>query len=152
LGASAVAVLVLGGITWWMGGWAPGPRSWVHPQVTWELVRASAFAFVDGYLFPGIFALALLIYGTWARARYFGNTAPLLTAFATVLLFALVLAGRLWVATLGLSFAFVFVGGVAADVLETDLRRSAMATLSAGFLLRVVLTVMALTLWIKNGI
>src|SRR5215471_16449774 len=110
------------------------------------------FPFVDGYLFPGLFALAVFIYGTWARARYFGNTAPLLPAFATVLLFALVLAGRLWVATLGLSFAFVFVGGVAADVLETDLRRSAMATLSAGFLLRVVLTVMALTLWIKNGI
>ena len=152
LGACAVAVLVFGGITWWMGGWMSGPRTWVHPHATWELARSMAFAFVDGYLFPGMFALALLIYGTWARARYFGNTAPLLTAFATVLLFALVLAGRLWVATLGLSFAFVFVGGVAADVLETDLRKATMATLTAGFLLRVVLTGMALSLWIKNGI
>jgi hypothetical protein len=152
LGASAVAVLVYGGITWWLGGWMPGARSWLHPQATWELARGMAFAFVDGYLFPGMFALALLIYGTWARARYFGNTAPLLTAFATVLLFAIVLAGRLWVATLGLSFAFVFVGGVAADVLETDLRKSALVTLSAGFLLRIVLTLTALTLWIKNGI
>jgi hypothetical protein len=152
LGASAVALLVFAGITWWMGGWMPGPRSWVHPQVTWDLVRGMAFAFVDGYLFPGMFVLALLIYGTWARARYFGNTAPLLTAFATVLLFALVLSGRIWVATLGLSFAFVFVGGVAADVLETGLHRPAIATLAAGFLLRIVLTVRVLALWIKNGI
>lgn len=152
VGASAVALLVLGGINWWMGGWMPGPRSWLHPQATWELARAMAFAFVDGYLFPGLFALALLIYGTWTRARYFGNTAPLLTAFAAVLLFALVVAGRIWVPTLGLSFAFVFVGGVTADVLETNLRKPAAATLTAGFLLRIVLTLNALALWIKNGI
>lgn len=151
-GTSVVALVVFAGITWWMGGWMPGPRSWLHPQATWELARGMAFVFVDGYLFPGMFALALLIYGSWARARYFGNTAPLATAFATVLLFALVLAGRVWVAPLGLSFAFVFVGGVAADVLETDLRRSAAVTLTAGFVLRVVLTMSALSLWIKNRI
>src|SRR5262244_2110609 len=107
-----------------------------------------AFVFVDGYLLPGMFALALLIYGTWKRARYFGNTAPLITAFAAVLLFALVLGGRIWVAPLGLTCVFVFVGGVAADILETDLHRPVVTTLAAGFLLRAVLAMRALSLWI----
>jgi len=153
LGASGVALLVLAAITWWMGGWTFGPRLWLHPQTTWELARGMAFVFVDGYLLPGMFALALLIYGTWKRARYFGNTAPLITAFTAVLLFALVLEGRVWVAPVGLTFAFVFVGGVAADVLETDLQKPAAVTLGAGFLLRIVLALSALHLWItKNNI
>ncbi len=152
LGASGVALAAYGAITWWMGSWMPGPRAWLHPQATLALLRNMAFVFSDGYVLPGMFALALMFYGTWKRARYFGNTAPLVTAFATVLLFALVVAGRIWVAPLGLSFAFVFVGGVAADVLETGLRRPAAAFLTAGFLLRTVLALRALSFWIKNSI
>ncbi len=153
LGASGVALAVFAGVTWWMGSLTPGPRPWVHPQATWDLARSLGFVFADGYVLPGMFVLALIIYGTWRRARYFGNTAPLITAFVTVVLFASVIAGRIWVATLGLSFAFVFVGGVAADILETGLKRRAAPILTAGFLLRTVLAVSTLSLWIhKNSI
>jgi hypothetical protein len=152
LGSCGVALVVYAAITWWMGSWTPGPRAWLHPHASRALLRSAAFVFIDGYVLPGMFALALMFYGTWKRARYFGNTAPLVTAFATVLLFSLVLADRVWVGALGLSFAFVFVGGVAADVLETDLRKPVEATLTAGFLVRAVLALSTLVFWIKNGI
>src|SRR5215471_2338552 len=152
LGACGVALVVYAAITWWMGSWTHGPRAWLHPHASRALLPSMAFVFMDGYVLPGMFALALMFYGTWKRARYFGNTAPLVTAFATVLLFALVLADRMWVGALGLSFAFVFVGGIAADVLETDLRKPVKAVLTAGFLLRAVLALGTLSLWIKNGI
>ena len=89
-------------------------------------------------------------YGSWPRARYFGNTAPLLTALIAVLLFSLVPAVRVWDATLGLSFIFIFIGGLAADFLETRFRRPVAFTLTACFLLRSVLTVLALRYWVQN--
>jgi hypothetical protein len=46
---------------------------------------------------------------------------------------------------LGLSFIFVFVGGVAADWLETRFRQKVALLLTAGFLLRIVLGMR--TLW-----
>jgi hypothetical protein len=81
--------------------------------------------------------------------RYFGNTAPLITGFAAVLLFSLVPAIHLWDATLGLSFVFLFVGGVAADLLETGWGRGVARILGAGFLLRAVLGIVALGRWMR---
>ena len=80
-----------------------------------------------------LFIAALTAYGSWPRARYFGNTAPLLTSLAAVLLFSLVPAIRIWDATLGLSFVFIFVGGLAADFLETRFRRPISVILAACF-------------------
>jgi hypothetical protein len=63
---------------------------------------------------------ALVTYGVWRRARYFGNTAPLLVAGVCI---GLGLAaphypgqGFLLVAA---PFLFSFIGGVFADLLET---------------------------------
>ncbi len=146
-GASTVALAVFSFFTWSTGSFAPGFSAWVTPDPSLESLRSLAFAVsgdTDGYILVALFIVALTVYGSWARARYFGNTAPLLTAFAAVLLFALVPAIHVWGASLGLSFIFVFVAGVAADLLEAGFRRTVALTLSAGMLLRLVLGVRAL--------
>jgi hypothetical protein len=104
----------------------------------------------DGYVLVFLFIAALTAYGSWRRARYFGNTAPLLTGLTAVLLFSLVPAIRIWDAPLGLTFVFIFIGGLAADFLETRFRRLVMMILAACLLLRVVLTVQALRIWVQN--
>jgi hypothetical protein len=65
--------------------------------------------------------VALLLYVTVRRCRYFGNTAPLVMV---LLLFPLVTTqaiSRPWL--WALPFLFTFVGGVFADALETRQRR-----------------------------
>ncbi|HEY7617248.1 MAG TPA: hypothetical protein VH744_10625 [Terriglobales bacterium] len=64
--------------------------------------------------------VALVTYAAWPRARYFGNTAPLLVS----LLFVLLAIGTPHYPGLGFQlmavpFLFVFVSGVSADLLET---------------------------------
>ncbi len=63
---------------------------------------------------------ALIVYSLWKRARYFGNTAPLLVAG----LFLALAVGTPHYPGLGFQlmavpFLFVFVAGVSADLLET---------------------------------
>jgi Dolichyl-phosphate-mannose-protein mannosyltransferase len=131
-------------------------RQLVTPHFSLEPVRNLKFVFADGYtdlnsfLFVAFFIVALTTYGSWRRARYFGNTAPLLTSFAAVLLFALVPGVHIWNATLGLSFVFLFIGGIAADLLETGSGKTMAAVLSAGILVRAVLGVWALSRWVHN--
>jgi hypothetical protein len=64
--------------------------------------------------------VALVAYGAWKRTRYFGNTAPLLIAG---LMFMMAVASPdlpgQGFSLLLLVFAFVFVAGVFADLLET---------------------------------
>ena len=66
---------------------------------------------------------ALAVYIAWPRARYFGNTAPLLVALLFLVLGLLAphypgLGFRL----MAVPFLFVFVAGVSADLLETAYR------------------------------
>jgi hypothetical protein len=149
-GASAIGLVVLSVVTWLTGATLLGPHSLITPQPTLELVYGLWFVFTDGYVLGAFFIAALTAYGSWARARYFGNSAPLITAFAAVLLFALVPAIHVWDATLGLSFIFIFIGGMAADFLETGFRRTVAAILLAGFILRIVLAVIELSRWIHQ--
>jgi hypothetical protein len=151
LGASAIALAIFGSFAWWTRGAGSGRYGWLSPQPTLDLVRNLGFVFADGYVLPVFFIAALTIYGCWPRSRYFGNTAPLIAAFAAILLFALVPAIHIWDAALGLSFVFVFVGGIAADLLETVFRRAAASILAAGFLLRAVLGLIALSRWIHSN-
>ncbi len=67
--------------------------------------------------------LALAVYSVWRRARYFGNTAPLLV----VLLLLLCSLGSIHYPGMGFSlvmapFLFVFAAGIAGDLLETQYR------------------------------
>lgn len=152
--ASAIALAVLGFFAWSSGNPILGSRAFITPDPSLALLRNLGFAVnkdTDGYVLVALFIVALTAYGSWSRTRYFGNTAPLLTAFAVVLLFALIPAVHLWEATLGLSFVFVFVGGVAADLLETGYRRAVAYTLIAGFVLRSVLSLPRLWQWIGQN-
>jgi hypothetical protein len=67
--------------------------------------------------------IALLVYAAWPRARYFGNTAPLLVA--TICLFLSWASPHypgLGYQLVAVPFVFVFVAGVFADLLETRQR------------------------------
>ena len=66
---------------------------------------------------------AVVTYLAWPRARYFGNTAPLLVAVIFLLL-ALVAPHYpgLGFNLMAVPFLFVFVAGIAADLLETQQR------------------------------
>ena len=67
--------------------------------------------------------LALLTYAAWPRARYFGNTAPLLVgALCVVLGFAAPHYEGLGFQLVAVPFLFVFVAGVCADLLESKQR------------------------------
>jgi hypothetical protein len=93
--------------------WFPRERYSVTHVGTWQ-----------GYGFPllCLAAGALLTYGLWRRARYFGNSAPLLVLI-------LLAAGSLiapWALVFeqhAITFAFVFIAGVMADLLETAQRK-----------------------------
>jgi len=98
-----------------------------------------------------LFIVSLTTYLSWPRARYFGNTAPLVTGLAAVFLFTLVPAIHIWNATLGLSFGLIFVGGLAADFLETRYRLPVTASLLACFLVRAVLTLQAIAQWVHQS-
>ncbi len=66
-------------------------------------------------------AVALLVYATSRRSRYFGNTTPLLMSLALLPLYTtqVITAPWFW----ALPFLFTFTGGVFADVLETRQRK-----------------------------
>jgi hypothetical protein len=152
-GASIVGCALWAVICWLTGSAGLGYKHLLTQKPTFEALGNLAFAlskWTDGYVLVFLFIAALTSYGSWPRARYFGNTAPLLTGLTAVLLFSLVPAVRIWNATLGLSFVFIFIGGMAADLLETRFRRPVTLILAASFLLRAVLTVMALRSWVQN--
>jgi hypothetical protein len=75
-------------------------------------------------------AAAIATYLLWPRCRYFGNTAPLLVTagLGTLALLAPLPARFLFPA---LPFGFVFIGGIAADLLETSRRKLVLATVVA---------------------
>jgi len=153
--ASLVGCAVWAVIYWLTGSLGLGVKPLLAQKPTLEALANLTFPLsghTDGYVLVFLFIAALTAYGSWPRARYFGNTAPLITSLTAVLLFSLVPAVRIWDATLGLSFVFIFIGGLAADFLETRFRRPMALILAACFVLRAVLTVMALITWVRNPV
>jgi len=87
-------------------------------------------------------AAAAILYLGLRRSRYFGNTAPLLSA---LVLFPLVMTGAqgtpwLW----ALPFLLTFIGGVFADAFESPRGRLAVAAAGAIVLLQVVFCILSL--------
>src|SRR5258707_305845 len=151
--ASAIGCAIWAAVYWMTGSAGLGIKTALAQKPTIEVLGNLAFALsgqTDGYVLVFLFIAALTAYGNWPRARYFGNTAPLVTGLTAVLLFSLVAAIHIWDATLGLSFVFIFIGGIAADFLETRFRRPVAMILVACLLLRVVLTVTVLRSWVQN--
>ena len=148
--ASVLGAGILGVVAWITGS-AGGSRALLTPRFSMEVVKNLAFSLnkdTDGYVLVTLFIAALTVYGSWKRARYFGNSAPLLTSYAAVLLFALLPAAHLWAAALGLSFLFLFVAGVAADLLETRWRRWFLWIFFAAAAIRIVEDCLRLAGWI----
>jgi len=89
--------------------------------------------------------IALAVYMGWRRARYFGNTAPLLVA---VLFLALGLGAPhypgLGFQLEGLPFLFIFAAGICADLLETEYRNLVLACVGGLLMAYVIWNVMAL--------
>ena len=146
-GASIIGLCILCFFAWLSGSGGGEMATLLKPNMTWDLLRNLWFVLVDGYVVVVLFIVALTAYASWPRARYFGNTAPLITSFLTVLLFTLAPAAGLWNQVLGLSFVFVFVGGVAADLLETQARRSFAFLFVCAGLLRVISDLALLGRW-----
>lgn len=121
-----------------------------HARVFWQGIRHASFfaiswrAFAMPQAYHQVLAqlgqsspalalaspVALITYVGWRRARYFGNTAPLLVA----VLFLLLGLGMPHYPGLGFQFMavpflFVFVAGIAADLLETRYREIALASI-----------------------
>ncbi len=90
-----------------------GLRALVADQADWPILIAAG--------------IALVVYAGFRRSRYFGNTAPLIVAIATVFLVTtqVFTAPWLW----ALPFLLTFVGGVFADALETPQRKLFLATI-----------------------
>ena len=87
---------------------------------------------------PGVLVLllsSLLVYACWGRTRFFGTTAPLLL-FVALMAFGILLPhlGGFKFFLIALPFAFVFIAGVFADLLESGYRGLALGIV-AGVLL-----------------
>ena len=110
---------------------------WFEPRA---LLKSIAYSHTFAELFLGspplllLLPATLLTYIAWKRTRYFGNTAPLLIA---ALLFLMAAGAPLFPGQgfhlAALTFFFVFVSGVAADLLETS-QSQFVATVIAGLL------------------
>ncbi len=155
VGASVLGLGILGAVAWITGSAGAGSRALLTPQFSMEVARNVGFPLnkdTDSYVLVALFIAALTAYGSWKRARYFGNTAPLLTSLTTVFLFALLPpAARLWPETLGLSFLFLFIAGVAADLLETRWRRWFLWIFFAAAAIRIVESCLRLAGWIHQN-
>jgi hypothetical protein len=110
------------------------------PRTIWQGLRHASFLGATGQAFtlpraylgvlavivksgpavPIALATALVVYFFWQRSRYFGNTAPLLVGllFAALGMSAPHYPG-LGFQLMALPFFFIFIAGVAADLLET---------------------------------
>jgi hypothetical protein len=103
-------------VTWWAFA-----TKWSYQRMLGQIGQAGPVLLIT-------FPAALIVYFGWRRSRYFGNTGPLMVA-ALFLVLGLGMphypgAGFLLMAV---PFLFVFVAGIAADLLETRQRGAVMA-------------------------
>lgn len=91
-------------------------RFWFSTQAVQSFWRSPANA---GILVAA--AVALVVYVTSRKSRYFGNTAPLLMVLGLVFLYTTQVISAPWV--WALPFLFTFIGGVFADIFESRQRR-----------------------------
>jgi hypothetical protein len=91
-------------------------RFWFSLELAHRFVTTPANA---GILIAAV--VALMVYVTSRRSRYFGNTAPLLMTLALLPLYTTQVVTAPWV--WALPFLFTFIGGVFADALETRQRK-----------------------------
>jgi hypothetical protein len=98
---------------WLKLSWQAAGMSGAYQELIVHLAQISPALLI---LFP----IAVLVYATWPRARYFGNTAPLLVS---ALLLVLALLNPHYpgfgFTLVAVPFLLVFIAGVTSDLLET---------------------------------
>lgn len=118
-------------------------RSFLMPGAYGQLVSQLAQC---GPALVAAVPAAIVTYMAWPRARYFGNTAPLLVAVVFLLLaLATPHYPGLGFNLMAVPFLFVFVAGIAADLLETQQRGLVLACILGLLLANGVWTVWELT-------
>jgi hypothetical protein len=96
---------------------------WSYQRVLGQIGQAGPVLLIS-------FPLALIVYFAWPRSRYFGNSAPLLVAVLFLILgIAMPHYPGSGFLLMAVPFLFVFVAGIAADLLETRQRGPVMACL-----------------------
>jgi 4-amino-4-deoxy-L-arabinose transferase-like glycosyltransferase len=119
-----------------------------RPSLMWQGLRHASFFGITwpAFLLPGSYAgilrqleqsgpallvaipVALTAYSVWPRPRYFGNTAPLMIAGLLLLLsLGMPHYPGFGFQLMAVPFLFVFVAGIAADLLETGRRELVLA-------------------------
>jgi hypothetical protein len=107
-------------------GFRPAPFTYVFSGGSmrfWFSLEAARM-FIENSSNAGILiatAVALIVFFTTKRTRYFGNIAPLLMVLALVPLYTSQVSSAPWF--WALPFLFTFIGGVFADMLETRQRK-----------------------------
>jgi hypothetical protein len=98
-------------------------REWVAytPKVAQLMLVGDSYAFLSRFnpVVVTLLLFSLLTYFAWKRTRYFGNTAPLI-AWAGLLYWALITPMAMIASIWALPFAFVFIGGIWADLVESN--------------------------------
>jgi hypothetical protein len=98
-------------------------RQWMAytPRLAQATLLGDRAAFLSRFN-PAVLVLlffSVLTYAAWRRTRYFGITAPLLVS-ALLIYWALVTPMALIASIWALPFVFVFIGGIWADLLESN--------------------------------
>jgi hypothetical protein len=128
----------LGQAEFWGATWRGFTVLGVYKQVGLQIVRACPAMMLA-------LPLALATYAVWPRTRYFGNTAPLLIAglFLALAISHPDLAGAGFLMA-AIPFLFLFVAGIAADLLETPYRPLVSAVVTGILLAYVAWSVVSL--------
>ncbi len=92
-----------------------------------------------------LLATALVVFAAWKHARYFGTWAPLIVFLALVVMgLGMPHAGSAVLYWLALPFAFVFIAGIFADLLESRYSALAMGTVGGLLLGHIIYNLAAL--------
>ena len=123
--------------------WLPFSPAAITSSLVYR-VAANFFASRNTLAPTILFLMALLVYVAWKRARFFGNTAPLLVMLLLVML-GIVMPGQgLALFFVSLPFLMVFAAGVLTDLLESDRITIALGVIMGVLLLQAVTGIMGL--------
>ncbi len=123
--------------------WFPFSATAIVSPLPYRVLKA--FFVSSNNLAPGVlFLIALLVFLTWKRARFFGNLAPLIVV-AFLIVLGIVMPGLgLTFYFMALPFAMLFASGVITDLLESDRITIALGVVMGVLLLQAVTGIMGL--------
>lgn len=123
--------------------WFPFSPSAIASSLVYRLV-GTFFGNRNTMAATVLFLIALLVYLTWKRARFFGNSAPLMVSILLLVL-GIILPGQAFALLfIALPFIMLFSAGVLTDLLESDRITIALGVVMGVLLLQAVTSIMGL--------